>query len=223
MRHFNSSLIIVIFSCVVCTLTCKVLTEHIQQDSDSPYTHHSILPTKKNPVAEFLSTSPQQLRMHSQQTMQATKSATTSATTLPQATMQPTILSTNLKLKSEKATPTIIGHDARYDNTYDPSYTIAYNRNTNKEVIPPLSIANIKTAMAIPFAAEAPRVIASSGDIQPFQQRSPRKAPPGTGDGGVNDNTGVWEDASLADGTWILLLLSVMMLCFKISTKKTKS
>ena len=59
--------------------------------------------------------------------------------------------------------------------------------------------------------------------IQPFQQCSPRKAPPGTGEGGVNDNTGVWEDASLADGTWILLLLSVMMLCFKISTKKTKS
>ena len=49
------------------------------------------------------------------------------------------------------------------------------------------------------------------------------EAPPGTGEGGVNDNTGVWEDASLADGTWILLLLSVMMLCFKISTKKTKS
>lgn len=223
MRHFNSSLIIAICLCIVCTLTCKVIIEKIQHDSESPYTHYSILPTKKNPVAAFLSTHPQDWRKHSQQTMQGAQSTVTFSGPIEQTTMQPTILSTNIKLQSQNATPVVVGYDVGYDNTDNSSYSIAYNRHTNKEAIPPLSIANLKTAIAIPFAVEAPRVIASSGDIQPFQQNAPRKAPPSTGDGGVNDNTGVWEDASLADGTWILLSLSLMMLCFKISTKKTKS
>ncbi len=73
------------------------------------------------------------------------------------------------------------------------------------------------TAISLPFASSAPRVLAHSGDMLAFDTRTPRLAPPGTG-GENPDNTDVIpdnKDTPLPDGTWTLLLLAALLMAAK--------
>lgn len=79
----------------------------------------------------------------------------------------------------------------------------------------------ISPVVSTPFEVEAPRVIAMSGDIGPFRNNAPRKAPPHTGNGDMNDNTGLYNEQPLTDGIPFLLLLSLCT-CIYIGINQRK-
>ena len=73
------------------------------------------------------------------------------------------------------------------------------------------------TAISLPFASSAPRVLAHSGDMLALDNRAPRLAPrlapPEVGGGNHPEDTGITDekDTPLADGTWILLVLAALL------------
>lgn len=71
-----------------------------------------------------------------------------------------------------------------------------------------IAMVSQHSAVSMPFSAMAPRVIAASGDIQPFQNQAPRKAPPTTG-GQDPENTDIIVTQPLPDGSIFLLLLII--------------
>ena len=70
------------------------------------------------------------------------------------------------------------------------------------------------TAISLPFASSAPRVLAHSGDMLAFDTRTPRLAPPVVGGGDHPEDTDITDDKDtpLTDGTWILLVLAALLL-----------
>lgn len=71
-----------------------------------------------------------------------------------------------------------------------------------------IAMVSQHSGVAMPFSAMAPRVIAASGDLQPFQNQAPRKAPPTTG-GQDPENTDIIIPQPLPDGSIFLLLLII--------------
>jgi hypothetical protein len=89
-----------------------------------------------------------------------------------------------------------------------------------------IAMVSQNSAVSMPFSAMAPRVIAASGDIQPFQNQAPRKAPPSTG-GQNPENTDIIVPQPLPDGSIFLLLLiigyAVSRRSFKLQDVRTIS
>ena len=89
-----------------------------------------------------------------------------------------------------------------------------------------IAMVSQHSAVAMPFSAMAPRVIAASGDLQPFQNQAPRKAPPTTG-GQNPENTDIIVTQPLPDGSIFLLLLiigyAVLRRSFKLQDVRTIS
>lgn len=81
-----------------------------------------------------------------------------------------------------------------------------------------VSSAPAPTAVSIPFASAAPRVLAHSGDMLAFDTRTPRLAPPGVGGNEHPEDTDITDDNNdtpLPDGTWTLLLLAALLMAAK--------
>jgi outer membrane murein-binding lipoprotein Lpp len=89
-----------------------------------------------------------------------------------------------------------------------------------------IAMVSQHSAVSMPFSAMAPRVIAASGDIQPFKNQAPRKAPPTTG-GQNPENTDIIVPQPLPDGSIFLLLLiigyAVSRRSFKLQDVRTIS
>lgn len=100
-------------------------------------------------------------------------------------------------------TPIIVhSHDAQTHSTQPQT------QPTQQQAI---AMVSQHQSVSMPFSAMAPRVIAASGDLQPFQNQAPRKAPPTTGGpGGQNpENTDIIVTQPLPDGSIFLLLLII--------------
>lgn len=162
---------------------------------------------------------------HSEQTYTNTRnhdSYAASKTTYAQAntasyssasSAQTSVLPTEVRLNT--ATKPSASNTKVVDNS---SYQqVSHNAHSEQEA--PVNYNAITPPISAPFMEQAPKVVAQSGDIAPFGVSGPRKAPPGTGDGTVNDNTGVMEDSPLNGGIWFLLLLA-LALAARIRLKK---
>ena len=115
-------------------------------------------------------------------------------------------------------TPVFVhSHDAKTHSTQPQT------QPTQQQAI---AMVSQHSAVAMPFSAMAPRVIAASGDLQPFQNQAPRKAPPTTG-GQNPENTDIIVTQPLPDGSIFLLLLiigyAVLHRSFKLQDVRTIS
>lgn len=94
-----------------------------------------------------------------------------------------------------------------------PTPVIVHSHNAQTKTTQPtqqqaIAMVSQHSGVSMPFSAMAPRVIAASGDLQPFQNQAPRKAPPTTG-GQNPENTDIIIPQPLPDGSIFLLLLII--------------
>lgn len=110
------------------------------------------------------------------------------------------------------STPVIVhSHNAQTQNTQPQT------QPTQQQAI---AMVSQHSGVAMPFSAMAPRVIAASGDLQPFQNQAPRKAPPTTG-GQNPENTDII--TPLPDGSIFLLLLIIGYAVLRRSIRRSNA
>lgn len=118
---------------------------------------------------------------------------------------------------SDKATTTtavpLYTHSQQAKQHAHPTPVIAHSHAAQTKTTQPtqqqaIAMVSQHSGVAMPFSAMAPRVIAASGDLQPFQNQAPRKAPPTTG-GQDPENTDIIIPQPLPDGSIFLLLLII--------------
>lgn len=108
------------------------------------------------------------------------------------------------------STPVIVHPQAAQTKTTQPTQQQA------------IAMVSQHQSVSMPFSAMAPRVIAASGDLQPFQNQAPRKAPPTTG-GQNPENTDIIVTQPLPDGSIFLLLLIIGYAVLRRSIRQSNS
>lgn len=121
-------------------------------------------------------------------------------------------ISTTAKATNTTAVP-LYTHSQQAKQHAHPTPVILHSHAAQTKTTQPtqqkaIAIVSQHSGVAMPFSAMAPRVIAASGDLQPFQNQAPRKAPPTTG-GQNPENTDIIIPQPLPDGSIFLLLLII--------------
>lgn len=124
-------------------------------------------------------------------------------------TVQPIITLKQWDKQSITVTPVVTHHQA--SSTANTQQAQTNKQATNRELTPIIST---------PFASVAPRVIAMSGDVQPFQNQAPRKVPPSTGDYVDPENTDIIVTQPLPDGLTYMLLLSLSFVVYTLYRRR---
>lgn len=134
----------------------------------------------------------------------------TISTTTTKTTAVPLYTHTKQTKQHSINTPVIVHPQAAQTKTTQPTQQQA------------IAMVSQHQSVSMPFSAMAPRVIAASGDLQPFQNQAPRKAPPTTG-GQNPENTDIIVTQPLPDGSIFLLLLIIGYAVLRRSIRRSNS
>lgn len=203
MKKLNIELLIILIVGVVLTLTVsKLLTGKSSQDTGMTNVVYSSVQAPLSNSSDRVAVQMQSSARRSIAPSGYSAPASASYSSTPQAS----VMQTSVHLTSEAKTTVIApGLSQGGTQTYSQS---AGKRSNNT----PAPSAGISMAMPIasPFTADAPRVIAKSGDIAPFGMQGPRKGPGIVGDADKPEDTDVpHDDSPLNGGIWFLLLLAL--------------
>lgn len=204
MKKLNIELLIILIVGVVLTLTVsKLLTGKSSQNTGMTNVVYSSVQAPISNSSDRVAVQMQSSARRSIAPSGYSAPASASYSSTPQAS----VMQTSVHLTSDAKT-TVIAPGLSQGDTQ--TYSQSAGKRSNNTPAPSAGIS-MAMPMASPFTAHAPRVIAKSGDIDPFGMQGPRKAPPGTtGGNDVNDNTDVTDDDSpLNGGIWFLLLLAL--------------
>lgn len=141
-----------------------------------------------------------------------TSSSVVRSSTPTTRTVQPIITLSRRDKQLTTVTPVVTNHQA--SSTANTQQAQTNKQATNRELTPIIST---------PFASVAPRVIAMSGDVQPFQNPGPRKGPPLTdteNDDDDNFNTDIIVPQPLPDGLTYMLLLSLSFVVYTLYRRR---